>query len=411
MIVVGLWAVALGVVLFIVLREQPNTAASLSETSYRVDWADAVPAEPTVAAARVRIPPPPAAPPATYRFGPRHTARSPFAGPSSSTVAFKIETDGRITAQAAVAADGTVYVGSHDQHLYALTGHGRLKWKRDLGGRIYSTPHVDGEGHVYVGSDGDAVFSFAADGRLRWKLATSGDADTGLTPAPDGRLVFAAGPAVYAVKLDGTLAWRFEASAKVFAAPAVADDGTIYVGSQDDHFYGLSADGEKRWAYQTGGDNDSSPAIGDDGTVYFGSDDGNVYALRPEGRLRWSTDVGGYVRAPLALTLDGTVLAGVIGPRPAVIALDAVTGGEIWRFPVTVADSPQLGVASGPIVDRDGNIYFGAHDDFLYSLTSGGALRWFFEAGADVDAPPILGPDGTLYVGSDDRHLYAFRSP
>ena len=169
----------------------------------------------------------------------------------------------------------------------------------------------------------------------------------------------------------------------------------------------MAKDGRLRWRYRTRGDNDGSPAIGDDGTLYFGSDDRHIYALTRDGALRWSADLEGYVRAPVAVHADGSVIAGVFGPRPRIVSLDAATGELRWFFPVTVSDSGERGVQSGPLVDREGAIYVGAHDDYLYALAPTGELRWAFGASGDVDSNPVLGRDGVLYVGSNDRHLYA----
>lgn len=349
----------------------------------------------------------PEGPPRVFRGDRRNTGRSPYTGPQSGSVIWNYETGSRIVAQPVVDNAGRIYVGSLDGSFYALSPHGGEQWRRNLGGPVYSTAAIDADGNIYVGSDASVFTSFTPSGEVRWRIQTDGDADTGVAVSDDGRIYFGAGPELWAVQSDGTVDWKFAAQGKVYSTPAVDDDGTIYFGSQDDHFYALAPDGRMRWSYRTEGDNDSSPAIGDDGTIYFGSDDHKAYALSRDGELKWSQDLEGMIRAPVGLTQDGSVLVGVFGPRPRVACLDGATGDLRWYFPVTVADTSEIGVASGPLVDREGNIYFGAHDDYLYALAPTGELRWAFEAGADVDASPVLMPDGTLLVGSDDHHLYA----
>jgi outer membrane protein assembly factor BamB len=236
-----------------------------------------------------------------------------------------------------------------------------------------------------------------------------GDVDTGIAFAPDGSLIFAAGEDVWSVGRDGTPRWRFHARIKIYSAPAIDDDGTVYVGAQDDFFYAIAPDGRLRWRVEIHDDVDSSPVIGDDGTIYFGSDNREVQALDRNGRELWRADVGGYVRAPLSLGRRGDVLVPVFGPTPRLVSLDARTGEERWSFSVDAGASSDLGVGTAPLVDVDGNIYFGADDGFIYAISADGALRWVHHTEDRVDSDPVLGLDGTLYVGSDDDHLYAIR--
>ena len=351
----------------------------------------------------------PPGPPGMFRGGPRHRGLSGARGPARSRPSWHFETRGRITAQAVVDSEGRVYVGSHDHHLYALTPRGGLRWRRDLGGPIYSTAAIDDEGRIYVGSDASRFFCLDAEGAVVWSIDTEAEADTGVTISPSGGAVyFAAGVYLFAVTLNGQVQWRFRARSKIYSAPAVDEDGTIYVGSQDDHVYALNSEGALRWSYRTAGDVDSSPAIGDEGLIYFGSDDGSVYALDRDGRLVWSTPLGGYVRAPVAVGPTGVVIVSVYGPRPQVVSLGASDGEVRWRFPIRLADSSEVGANSGPLIDADGNVYFGSHDDYLYAVSPRGRLKWVYSVSGDIDASPTLREDGTLLVGSDDGKLYAF---
>lgn len=83
----------------------------------------------------------------------------------------------------------------------------------------------------------------------------------------------------------GELLWSFAARSEfVFAAglwssPAIASDGTIYVGSCDSNVYAITAGGTEQWRFQTDSGVVSSPAIDTDGSVYVASRDGNLYAL------------------------------------------------------------------------------------------------------------------------------------
>jgi len=86
-------------------------------------------------------------------------------------------------------------------------------------------------------------------------------------------------------KNDGTLKWRYQTGYPIQSSPAIASDGTIYVGSDDHYLYAINPNGTLKWKYQTGNfvtpspDIASSPAIASDGTIYVGSWDGYLYAI------------------------------------------------------------------------------------------------------------------------------------
>jgi outer membrane protein assembly factor BamB len=354
----------------------------------------------------------------SYRGDARHTGRTAIVGPREPHLRFAFATGGMIKSQVVVDDAGRLWFGTlgapgagldappQSGELIALDRRGQVLLRRELGADVYSTPLVTSD-RVYVGSDADRFFSFTFAGERRFVLETGDDADVGATLGADDVVYFSAGSSLWALERSGTARFRFEAQSKIYTSPAIAADGTLYVGSQDDYLYAISPSGEQLWRARADDDIDSSPVVGDDGAIYFGSDDRHVHALEPSGRERFSVDVGGYVRAPVALTHDGGVVAAVMGPRPRIVSLDAQTGAVRFSFDLPMTESPEMGALSGPLVDGEGSIYFGGHDDFIYSLSRTGGLRWAFHVEGDVDAPPTLDADGTLYVGCDDGRLYA----
>ena len=348
--------------------------------------------------------------PSMLHLDPRHTNRSPFAGPTSPNVVWTFDTGGPIEAAPAVLENGTIVVPSLGGKLYALGDQGELRYQVDLGDRIYGTPLVAND-RVFVGSDTKKFFGLTSDGTIRFRLDADGDVDTGAAPAPWGGIVFASGRVLYATKPDGTVLWRMQARRKCFSSPAIADDGTVYAGSQDHFLYAIDPAGKVIWKTDLGGDVDASPAIEDDGTVVAGSDKGEIVALTPQGVVLWRADVGGFVRGALSIGRDGTIFAGTYGPAPHMVALEPDTGRVRFRFSIRGTGAPEFGIHGGPVEDRDGRLYFGAQDDNVYALSGEGTLLWKFRTGGDVDAPLVITERGLLLVGSDDGKLYALGPP
>jgi len=65
-------------------------------------------------------------------------------------------------------------------------------------------------------------------------------------------------------------------------SPALTEDGTIYIGSLDNHLYAINHDGTLKWRFDAQDDIiESSPTISEDGTIY------SYLGLIPRSLLRW----------------------------------------------------------------------------------------------------------------------------
>ena len=62
----------------------------------------------------------------------------------------------------AIGADGSIYVGSDDNNIYALTSSGTLLWKYLTGSMVLSSPAIGADGSIYVGSYDNNIYAFAS---------------------------------------------------------------------------------------------------------------------------------------------------------------------------------------------------------------------------------------------------------
>ncbi len=117
--------------------------------------------------------------------------------------------------------DGTIYIGSDDRNVYAISPSGTEKWRFDTGARVESSPVVDVDGTVFVGCGDGNVYAFKPAARL---------AD----PTGAGGLNFAAGE------------WTFPTGDEIPSSPVLGKSGFIHIGSDDSNFYTLSQYAEPR---------------------------------------------------------------------------------------------------------------------------------------------------------------------
>jgi len=141
-------------------------------------------------------------------------------------------------------ASNVVYLGSWDGKLYALNAsNGSYIWSFATGGEIDSSPTISG-GLVYVGSHDGKVYAL--------------NASTGMVG--------------YNLELHNNVVWSFTTGDMVmFSSPAVADDGTIYFGCDDQNLYALNPDGSLKWSFFAGGKIESSITLGTNNIIYFAS--------------------------------------------------------------------------------------------------------------------------------------------
>ena len=166
--------------------------------------------------------------------------------------------------------------------------------------------------------------------------------------------------------------WRFVAGAKLYAAPTIHQD-TLYLGTEDGVLHAVDTrQGEQRTPKEL-----------------------------------WRLPLPEHWLPTEAAAAEGLVFLGTRDARPlgsgdkALLALDAVTGQEAWRFETGAL------YLSAPVVGA-GRVYFAANDGTVYALEAegGGNELWRRKIEGWTPFHPIVAED-TLYLGSQGYTLHA----
>ena len=212
-----------------------------------------------------------------------------------------------------IGSDGTIYIFIHQHDFYAVNPDSTQKWHAQLDHEeemAFSCPAIDLDGTLYIGAEhgyDGFVYCFNSSGVKQWKYLVEGFGRTvRASPviAADGSIIIATKSGgedipskIIALSPTGGKIWEYVvenfhgpgSADDVYSTPSIGADGTIYFGSENEHFYALNPDGTLKWKTQLEhGINWSSAAINDGGTLYIGChhenppNRGNLYAIRTE---------------------------------------------------------------------------------------------------------------------------------
>ncbi len=107
------------------------------------------------------------------------------------------------------------------------------------------------------------------------------------------------------------------------------------------------------------------------------------------------------------------------------VAAKVITNQDIWsmyhgdsrhtgRIPFNTSDNPGRikwyfktngSIAGSPVLDYNGNIYFGSTDGYLYSLNSAGELRWKYKANGAINSTPLV-YENKIFFGTSNGTFY-----
>jgi outer membrane protein assembly factor BamB len=335
-----------------------------------------------------------------FRQNLNHTGVSPYDTSSNpGKLKWSFTTGNGILSSPTIGFNGTIYIGSQDNKLYAVNPNGTQKWNFTTGHYVRSSSAISFDGTIYVGSTDRKLYAINPDGTEKWNFTTGDAVESSPIIGSDGTIyVGSFDNNLYAINPDGTEKWSFTTGNWVPSSPAIGSDGIIYVGSWDKKLYAINPDGTEKWSFETGDGIWSSPVIDSHGSIYIGSTNYKLYSINPDGTEKWNFTTTYIISSSPAIGSDGTIYIGSYDCKLYAINPD---GTEKWNF--TTEDS----IDSSPSIGSDGIIYVGSWDNKLYAINPNGIEKWNFTAGYHVHSSPAIDYDGTIYVGSGDKKLYA----
>ena len=349
------------------------------------------------------------------------SASAKLQGPLEKKWEYHTEEGARYTP--AVNHKGTLYYCT-DTKIKALDKNGEPTWEldfnhspRDIDYVTASPLVIRGDGTLYAGfkyvkANPHSYFLQSihpATGK-RWRYYTGGRFSQAPAIGNNGTVYIPMeGHRMYAVDSNGKKKWQVDTGGLLLRSPTVGRDGTIHIGAKG-VVYAFTPAGKGKWEFkfetrQTYAQ--TTPAIGSDGTVYMAADrgmDSVIYAINPNGFKKWEYHSKGVVQSSIAIAVDGTLYAGTdsrVGKGGRVYALNS-DGTKKWVYKTSE------GVSAAPVIGSDGSLYMGLSNGSVIALTPDGNDLWRFEANGFIGHPLAIDGKGTLFVvGFRGKTLYA----
>lgn len=264
------------------------------------------------------------------------------------------------------------------------------------------------EDSVYVAFNNHIYAVNRDNGSLRWRFPAEPNAQTTFYAAPalagDEQLIVGSYDSnLYSLDpANGQLIWQYEAADDRYIASSIVAEDVIFAPNADNKLHVLDLDGFPYWAepFESGGPNWSKPVTDQEcECLFLASMDQRVYAIDPQrGDQIWvSEELGGAIVSSPVVSPERLLYVGTFLNE--MIALDADSGAIEWRF------STQDWVWDDPTF-HEGALYFGDLSGIFYALDAAtGQSRWQVMPGSGaIVGKPLVTAEG-IYFTTDEGSL------
>ncbi|MFO0666668.1 MAG: PQQ-binding-like beta-propeller repeat protein [Polyangiaceae bacterium] len=227
---------------------------------------------------------------------------------------------------------------------------------------------------------------------LRWKTAVSGPVAAQITTNTTGTALYVTTLAGELLSLgpDGVIRWRKNLGGRVYSAPTVSNDGTLFVGSDRGKLVAFRENGDEAWTFDASDEVDTAPLLRPGGGVVFTAGKA-LFALRPNGTAAFRARLR---KKSFASVAEAAPDRYVVAAQDQRVRLFDDKGTELW----SVAAGGD--VDGGPVVADSGEIFVGTDGGEVLSLAGDGAIRWRAKVGGFVRGALSLARNGDVLVGT-----------
>jgi outer membrane protein assembly factor BamB len=227
--------------------------------------------------------------------------------PGSGSLEWRFNAGSSLPAAPVVGADGTVYAGTGDGALQAVTPEGALRWSFTLEGAVATSPVIDVAGRILVATEASRLYAFWPSGERAWLLHVRSHFATDLVLSPAfGVLVGATDGSVWAFSDQGGALWHTDVGAPLSSVLGVSGRRIVTATSAGSAW--LFDGAVKRFSAPLGAAPRGAPVVYEDGSavVLAGS---SLVRLDASGSVAWRRERVSFLGAD-----RGTLLV-VEGPR------------------------------------------------------------------------------------------------
>jgi hypothetical protein len=276
---------------------------------------------------------------------------------------------------------------------------GGEKWKYFNDEPFAGSVAIDKDGIIYASSSsiyGD-LHAVYPNGKRKWKKEISfGEYQTPAI-APDGTIYVGTMKWLYAYNPDGTRKWKFDIEENYFCEPVVDSNGTVYTATQDGYVYAVYSNGTLKWKYYVA-DYIFYIALDRDENVYFGGHQytDKLYCLNPNGSLKWSYEKFDMIGSPV---IDDNGIIYII-PRYWLVALYP-NGTEKWIVDI------ELEWTGYPSIAHDGTIILSGGREYITAFNPvDGSIIWQYKIGEW----PLIGQVSNAAIGADGSIYFSYEA-